>query len=514
MGRSLRNTFNLSCLSAFLLLLLSCTADPVAGQLNELDRELESMEQGRVDFQKSLLKKYENLSKAWTDSTMWEAAYELFDAYCLVNTDSAKVYLQKMYDYGWNTDLVLRTKVCRAKYYALINHSRLEGFMPEVLVDNVSEAFFPRYCSLLIDIYYHRNDLSSYSSSYVDILEATIENGAYPEDVLLYYKGLRALAYNDTGEAVIFFNEAYRVSENHRILGACAEVLADIYHDMSNLALEKNWLITGAFHQLKCLHGELNSLYRLALILSDEGEYERSAEYIRTVIEQASTSGFPELVVGSASGSLAVNAALDRIEGMRQNVFSWSLIGAIVVLAVILLMLERDRRKNKLLLKTQNTLLMTNEKLSDTNKIKDSYLIRYMNLSISYLGMIEENRRLLRRMLKEEGVDALAAELRRTSTTLSEYKEFYRTFDNIFLGIYPDFVKKVNQYFSPEDRFKENGKLSTRLRLLALVRLGFTESGQIARFLNCSPETIYSHRSKLKSKALCSNFEEEIKSIV
>lgn len=505
---------NTLCFFAVMTVLLSCTTDPLATQLEQLDSELVCVEQRKEELQSKLSDKYENLSKAWTDSTMWEAAYELFDAYCLVNTDSAKVYLQKMYDCGWNTDLVLRTKVCRAKYYALINHSRLEGFMPEVLVDNVSESFFPRYCSLLIDIYCHRNDLSTYTSSYVDILEAAIENGTYPEDVLLYYKGLRAMAYNDTGAAIIFFNDAYQVSENHHIQGACAEVLADIYHDMSNLALEKNWLITGAVHQLKCLHGELNSLYRIALILSDEGEYEKSAEYIRTVIEQASTSGFPELVVGSATGSLAINATLDRIEGVRQNIVSCSLIGAIVVLAIILLMLERDRRKSKLILKTQNTLLRTNEKLSDMNKIKDGYLIRYMNLSISYLGMIEENRRLLRRMLKEEGVDALAAELRRTSTTLSEYKEFYRTFDNIFLGIYPDFVKKVNQYFSPEDRFKENGKLSTRLRILALIRLGFTESGQIARFLNCSPETIYSHRSKLKSKALCSNFEEEIKSIV
>ena len=117
-------------------------------------------------------------------------------------------------------------------------------------------------------------------------------------------------------------------------------------------------------------------------------------------------------------------------------------------------------------------------------------------------------------MLKEEGVESLAAELRRTSTTVNEYKEFYETFDNIFLGIYPDFVKGVNRYFGPEDQFKDNGKLSTQLRILALIRLGFTESGQIARFLNCTPETIYSHRSKLKSKAICEKLEDKVKSIV
>ena len=136
-----------------------------------------------------------------------------------------------------------------------------------------------------------------------------------------------------------------------------------------------------------------------------------------------------------------------------------------------------------------------------------------MNLSISYLGMIYENRRMLRRTMKNEGVEDLMAELRKTSTTINEYKEFYRTFDNIFLGLYPDFVSKVNDYFKQEDRFRENGKLTTPLRILALIRLGYTESGEIARFLNCSPETIYSHRSKLKAKATCDKLEDMIKSI-
>ena len=501
-------------LSVVFLLLLSCTPDSVQRQLAELDGELYRYEQRKIEFCHKLSDKYEELSSAWTDSTMWEAAYGLFDAYSLVNTDSATVYLQKMYECSWNQDLVFRTKVCRAKLYALNNHSRLEGFMPEILVYGASEAFYPRYCAMMIDIYFHRADLSTYSSMYVDLLEEAIENGAYPTDVLLYYRGLRALAYNDTGEAVLCFNQAYSSASDPRLLGACAEALAGIYREMSNSSLEKNWLIASSIHQLKAINGELNPLSRLSLILSDEGDYDRSAEYMRAVIERASSSGFPELVVGSASGSLAINATLDKIEETRQNILLGALCGAVAVLAVIIVMLVRDRRKSKLIIKTREALSKTNYKLSDADKIKDGYLVRYMNLSISYLGMIEENRRKFRRMLKEEGVESLAAELRRTSTTLNQYKEFYETFDNIFLGIYPDFVKGVNRYFKPEDQFKDNGKLSTQLRILALIRLGFTESGQIARFLNCTPETIYSHRSKLKSKALCEKLEDKVKSIV
>ncbi len=157
--------------------------------------------------------------------------------------------------------------------------------------------------------------------------------------------------------------------------------------------------------------------------------------------------------------------------------------------------------------------MMSNRQLEDANKIKDGYLVAYMNLSISYLEKVDDERRMFRRILKDHGPDALNAELRKPSSTIDKYKDFYKTFDNVFLSLYPDFVCRINKCFKVEDAFKENGRLTTPLRILALIRLGIVESGEIARFLNCSPETIYSHRSRLKAKALCDDFESYIKNI-
>ena len=492
---------------------ISCGRDPFREQLTEIDRELHRYELRCNEFHKSLAIHYEAYSNAWTDSMLWEASYVLFDSYALRNTDSAAVYLQKMMDLNWDPELIFRTKVCRAKSYALINHSRLEQLMPEILAHDVSNEFRPRYLSMMIDIYSRSPELSSYSSNYVDFLEMAIENASYTQDVMMWYQGLRALAYNKTNDAVQYLNSAFEMTDDMSLKGTCAEYLADMYGTLGNRQLEKTWLITSSLCHLVSLDGELSSLYRLSLILSEEGDHARSANYIRTVIERASSSGYPELVVGSATSSLAFSDTLDRIDRTRQSILYVALGGAIIILLVILLMFVQDKKKNRLILKTKESLSRSNEQLADANKIKDGYLIRYMTLSISYLGMIEENRRMLRRKLKNEGVDALMAELRRTSTTINEYKDFYTTFDNIFLGIYPDFVTKVNDCFRLEDRFKENGKLTTPLRILALIRLGFTESGEIARFLNCSPETIYSHRSKLKAKAVCEKLEDKIKSI-
>ncbi len=497
-----------------LLLLFSCgRRDPYRHILLQIDAEMGRYEQRKSAMNDSLKKQYTELEKAWTDSMKWEMSYAIFDSYALRNTDSVSVYLQRMSDVSWESEFVFRTKVCLAKSYALINHSRLEQLMPEILNHHVSEDFYPRYLSLMIDVYFRSPELSSYSSHYIDFLEMAIENASYPQDRLMWYCGLRALAYNKVNDAVQYLNAAFDSSDDISLKGACAESLADIYATMGNRNLEKSWLAKSSLYHLIGLEGELSSLYKLSLILSEEGDHTRAANYIRTVIERASSSGFPELVIGSATGSLAVTDAINRIDKTRQSILFTALGGAILLLLVLLLIFVRDKRRNRLLLKTKESLSISNEQLSDVNKIKDGYLIKYMNLSISYLGMIDEDRRMLRRMMKNEGVESLMAELRKTSTTLNEYKDFYRTFDNIFLGLYPDFVTRVNEYFQPQDRFRENGKLTTPLRILALIRLGYTESGEIARFLNCSPETIYSHRSKLKSKAVCEKLEDMIKCI-
>ena len=297
--------------------MVSCGRDMYDEQLRQIDKELYRCHQRNAEFQNSLAGQYEAFRNAWTDSMLWEASYALFDSYSLRNTDSVAVYLQAMLDLNWDSEMIFRTKVCRAKSYALINNSRLEQLMPEILAHEVSETFLPRYLSMMIDIYSRSPELSSYASNYVDLLEMAIADASYPEDQMLWYKGLRAMAYNRTSDAVKFLSDAYNITEDTSLKGACAENLADIYSCMGNPHLEKKWLVNSSLYHLISLEGELSSLYRLSLILAEEGDYIRSANYIRTVIERASSSGYPELVVGSATGSLAITATLDRIDRTR-----------------------------------------------------------------------------------------------------------------------------------------------------------------------------------------------------
>ena len=90
---------------------------------------------------------------------------------------------------------------------------------------------------------------------------------------------------------------------------------------------------------------------------------------------------------------------------------------------------------------------------------------------------------------------------------------FYAEFDQSFLKLYPDFVEKFNELLVPEARITPKpNSLTPELRIYALVRLGTTDSNQIARFLCYSVSTIYNYRVKIRNSAIGSrdDFEERV----
>ena len=69
----------------------------------------------------------------------------------------------------------------------------------------------------------------------------------------------------------------------------------------------------------------------------------------------------------------------------------------------------------------------------------------------------------------------------------------------------------------PEERIvlEDGSRLSTTLRIFALIRLGIEDSSKIAEFLHYSVNTIYNYRAKIKNSAICDReeFEQRVKQI-
>ena len=82
-------------------------------------------------------------------------------------------------------------------------------------------------------------------------------------------------------------------------------------------------------------------------------------------------------------------------------------------------------------------------------------------------------------------------------------KEFYHNFDEAFLSIFPNFVHQVQSLLAPTEFIMKQGELlNTDLSVLALIRLGITDSKQIASFLHYSASAIYNSRTRMRNLAL------------
>ena len=73
--------------------------------------------------------------------------------------------------------------------------------------------------------------------------------------------------------------------------------------------------------------------------------------------------------------------------------------------------------------------------------------------------------------------------------------------------------RQFNSLLKPEAQIvpKNGEKLTTELRIFALIKLGIDDSSQIAKFLSYSLTTIYNYRSRVRNNALESKDDFETK---
>lgn len=276
--------------------------------------------------------------------------------------------------------------------------------------------------------------------------------------------------------------------------------IATTYGLAGDREAQKIWLARSAAYDFKAQNRDYMSLYQLALLLYEDGDVKRADRYIQQNLIDVIEGGFNTRIGESKKAQLIIGAGATRAEKENLILLTASIVIVSLLFGIILILYIISRRQARNLDKA-------NSELSDANKIKDNYVFRYMALSVGYLEKQEEFRKRMLSTAREDGVDKVIRELRDPTENYETYKDYFRIFDETFLGIYPDFVKKVNTLLKEEYRYGESviesSTLPTELRILAAIRIGITDSGKIATFLKCSPATIYTYRTKLRRAALC-----------
>lgn len=169
---------------------------------------------------------------------------------------------------------------------------------------------------------------------------------------------------------------------------------------------------------------------------------------------------------------------------------------------------EEQRRMNLRLQEANREQRALNERLSQSNRllkeanaVKETYIGYVFTLCSGYMGKLDEFRKTANRKLKTGQLQDLEHFLTSTTLMQDELKGFYHIFDEIFLLLYPGFVKDLNALLQPDKQIelKNENQLNTDLRILALMSLGITDANKIADFLHCSTQSVYNSRRQIYS---------------
>lgn len=518
-------------LAAAALCMASCSRhDAGSNKRGELEKalgELDSAIETFAELDKKTTRELEILGnsfrRAANDSVKLALCDSLARRYNNRNTDSLAMFSELMMQYA--AKLGDRDRTVKAELHLCSVSQLKEDFLSALrsfeAIDTtgISEDVLLKYYNKGISIYYSlfvrafnsRMDRYLNRSADYNLLKITQLRNAYLQidstsfDArLIKVSDLRdneryteALAL--LGEAEPYAVTIWQKSQFHRYKSVLYNFLGMQDERAVELALASKYDLLG------CSADNL-SLIDLAKYLAGAGKVGHAVSYATLASRNSFRLKHAARMAYSESASRKImQLVLEKQKRTHKTLLY--VISALSVMLVVLLLIIHDNYKLK---KKRTKLLM---QLQEANAIKDTYLFKYMTIASDYLDKADENHKKMRKLMRYNRTDELYAILRGSSSFEEERKNFYKVFDNHFSNVFPNFLPNLNGIMRPEHRYGlyEDGTMPTELRMLAVMRLGMTDSGQIARFMKCSLSTIYTYRSRAAEKSLLSRAEFEKK---
>jgi hypothetical protein len=336
----------------------------------------------------------------------------------------------------------------------------------------------------------------------------TVEQGSHPYALAALYRYIEYKLQRDTTQMMYWLTES---------------VLADI----CNAAMDQG------------------SMWELANELMQVGDVDRASHYISYTSDCANR-------YGSRQRNWQIAPLLSHIaseykqQSQRTTSQLWVTLAVISILALLLLgAFFFVRRRNTQLHAARNELRASNSQLSilnsqlsiqkdelaalnsqlslvnsqltESNRVKEEYIGRFMSLCSQYIDKLDNYRKMVNKKMKNKELDELFQMSKSTELKEKELDELYENFDHVFLHLFPNFIDDFNALLQPEMQIhpKVENRLTTDIRIFALIRLGFEDSSKIAEFLHYSVNTIYNYRARIKNGALGNReqFEKQVKEL-
>lgn len=530
----------------------------------QLDEAIARSEQYVAQREERIAKLKRSLEQAGDAQSRYDVNFHIFEEYKAYKNDSAMVYIDRCIalaqEIGDRTSaadgLALLAKQCSAvgmysealnalesidrrdldrkglgDYYVALNHVYGElGYYSKV----------PR----LSQEYYKKAD--QYRDSLYSVLDPGSEMSLLKRESQLLSEGktAEALKVNDRRLAM--------AKEGTHEYGIVAYYRHLIYREMKDEAQARYWLAQSALCDVQNGVMDQASLWILASNLSNGGDVERSYRYITFAWNAANTFGtrVRNWQIAPILGNIDHSYQQQIKRTNRELLIS---IGVVSLLALAMLALvyymskqrsrlavARDELKNvngqleglnsrlsgmndeldaanRQLSLTNQELSVANGKLNESNRVKEEYIGRFLGLCSLYIDKMDKFRQQVNRLMKNKQMDELFRLTRNTELKDTELDELYANFDAVFLHLFPTFVDDLNSLLKDDYRIElsDPKKLTTPVRVFALIRLGVEDSSKIAEFLHYSVNTIYNYRAKYRNGAIGdrNDFERKVKEL-
>ena len=512
----------LSLIAVLLASALPATAYDLSAQYHKLDEALEHSAQYISAHERRLSREKARLRAARAPRQQLNLCYQIYKDYMAFQTDSAIAYLNRCIALSktlGNTAFAQSCLALKATQFSIA------GYYPEALttLDQVNRreldpTGWQNYYYALNHVY---GEMGSYTSDKQLNKDYFRKADAYRDSIFMVFPASGETALRKREEQCSSHKDFVRALRYNdlrlKLAPAGSHTFAIVayfrYVELSGMGREEEalyWLTESALADIHNAVTDQASLWSLAHMLDKAGDIDRSHRYIDHAWQFADLFGARtrSWQISPILRNIDTNFQKKEAENNRQLVLLAVLATLLsVVLFISLAYLMRQRQR----------LAEANRQLDESSRVKEAYIGRFLTTCSLYIDKLDKLRLSVNKLVKNRQFDKVL-ELTRTAGMKSKDMEaLYEHFDEVFLNLFPSFVEQINALLRPDAQFVLSNpkRLTTPLRVFALIRLGMDDSTRIAECLHYSVNTIYNYRAKVRNGALGKRdeFEQKVKMI-
>ncbi|MBW8683293.1 DUF6377 domain-containing protein [Chitinophaga rhizophila] len=283
------------------------------------------------------------------------------------------------------------------------------------------------------------------------------------------------------------------------------------------------FLTLAAINDVRSSTKETLAIFLLGQELFKLGKTNDAYEFMQEAAKNAKFYGARNQVVQIESMlPLVAGKIIDEKQHEKDKLLIGLLIFLIVavVLFFLLVIYRRQLQRikvNEQMIREKNTELEdVNAKLWESSRIKEELIGLFFKTCSSYIDTLDKIKHKTLHSIKL-GKYKEVSQLLKEVQVEEEKDRLYEMLDSVFLTMFPNFIASFNALLKKEDQIwpKSGETLNATLRIFALIRLGITEHEAIAKILDYSVSTVYTYKTRIKSRALvpANDFEQRIMEI-